>query len=172
MKNLLSEQNGLTSYLYGKISYYIFLYAAYLALFIAFVFPFFEIPVAGSIVPITVISMLFLTTIALLAILIGTFIKSQIRMMEILAFTTYPFFLISGYSWPVSAMPEPIQWLSYLVPTTPMLEAMTRLFIMGGGWTDVLGQFQHLLILFAVIFAGLIMRFVFIRSKLPGRILE
>ena len=162
---MLAEPGGVARYLFGKTSYYFLLYSAYLVLFMAVVFPFFEIPVAGAIVPSFLVSLLFLCTVMLLAILIGTFVNSQIRIMEILAFTTYPFFLISGYSWPVSAMPEPIQWLSYLVPTTPMLEAMSKLFVMGGGWVDVLGPFQHLLILFGILYLAVVMRLQWLRRK-------
>ena len=165
LNRVLAERGGIANYLFNKTAYYIFLYSAYIVLFMAVVFPFFEIPVAGAIIPSFTISLLFLLTIMLLAVLIGSFVNSQIRMMEILAFTTYPFFLISGYSWPVSAMPEPIQWISYLVPTTPMLEAMSKLFIMGGGWIDVLGPFQHLLILFGVFYAAVIFRFEWLRRK-------
>ena len=158
LNSVLAERGGVANYLFNKTAYYVFLYIAYIVLFMAVVFPFFEIPVAGAIIPSFTISLLFLLTIMLLAVLIGSFVNSQIRMMEILAFTTYPFFLISGYSWPVSAMPEPIQWLSYLVPTTPMLEAMSKLFIMGGGWTDILVPFQHLLILFGILYVAVILR--------------
>jgi ABC-2 type transport system permease protein len=170
LNNLLVEKGGIANYLFGKTAYYIFLYSAYIVLFMAVVFPFFEIPVAGAIIPSFTISLLFLLTIMLLAILIGSFVNSQIRIMEILAFTTYPFFLISGYSWPVSAMPEPIQWLSYLVPTTPMLEAMSKLFIMGGGWMDVLGPFRHLLVLFTLMYLSVLFRLEYLRKRKKAKI--
>jgi ABC-2 type transport system permease protein len=165
LNSVLAAGGGVATYLFNKTAYYVLLYSAYLVLFMAVVFPFFEIPVAGAIIPTFTISLLFLMTIMLMAVLIGSFVNSQIRLMEILAFTTYPFFLISGYSWPVSAMPEPIQWMSYLVPTTPMLEAMSKLFIMGGGWIDVLGSFQHLLILFTVLYIAVIGRLEWLRRK-------
>ena len=170
LNSVLAEGGGVATYLFQKTAYYVLLYSAYLVLFMAMVFPFFEIPVAGAIIPTFTISLLFLLTIMLLAILIGSFVNSQIRLMEILAFTTYPFFLISGYSWPVSAMPEPIQWMSYLVPTTPMLEAMSKLFIMGGGWIDVLGPFQHLLILFTVLYFAVIGRLEWLRRRSTAQV--
>jgi ABC-2 type transport system permease protein len=170
LNNVLAEGGGVATYLFNKTAYYVLLYSAYLVLFMAMVFPFFEIPVAGAIIPTFTISLLFLLTIMLLAILIGSFVNSQIRLMEILAFTTYPFFLISGYSWPVSAMPEPIQWISSLIPTTPMLEAMSKLFIMGGGWVDVLGPFRHLLILFGILYVAVLLRLGWLRRKSTAQV--
>lgn len=158
-------KHGVVNYLFGKTGYYAFLYLAYLILFVVVVFPFFYLPVLGSIIPIIIVSMTFLTAIMMYAMLIGTFVKSQIKMMEILAFTTYPFFLLSGYSWPLTAMPLPLKWLAATVPTTPMLEAMTRLFVMGGDWQSVLFQFQHLMILLIISFGLLVWRLYYIKRK-------
>ncbi len=155
---LESSSLGVLSYIFGKTTYYLFLYLAYLIIFIAVVFPFFSIPVSGSVFTIFVVTMVFLATIMIMTMLIGTYVKSQIRVMEILAFTSYPFFLLSGYSWPISAMPVPLQWLAALIPTTPMMEAMTRLVVMGGSWGDIIQQFQHLLILLCVSLVLLIWR--------------
>jgi ABC-2 type transport system permease protein len=138
---------------------------AYLVLFVTVIFPYFDLPVLGSMIPILIVSMTFLVTIMVYAMLIGSFVKSQIKMMELLAFTTYPFFLLSGYSWPLSEMPLPLQWLSATVPTTPMLEAMTKLFVMGGDWSHVLHNFQHLVILLIISLGLLIWRLYYIRSQ-------
>jgi len=162
---LSSTPLGVLNYIQGKTAYYVFLYLAYLIIFTAVIFPLFGLPVAGSLISIFILSMVFLITIMLLTMLIGTFVKSQVRMMEILAFTSYPFFLLSGYSWPVSSMPQPLQWLAAIIPTTPMMEAMKRLYVMGGNWSDVSQQFQHLIILLAVTLVALLWRLNVIRNR-------
>jgi ABC-2 type transport system permease protein len=164
MARLSEGKHGVVNYIFGKTAYYACLYLAYLVLFFMVIFPYFDLPVLGDIVPIMIISATFLLTIMTYSMLIGTFVKKQIRMMELLAFTTYPFFLLSGYSWPLEAMPVPLQWLAATVPTTPMLEAMTRLFVMGGHWDAVLHVFQHLVILLAVSFVALVWRLFYLRK--------
>jgi len=164
MARLSEGKHGVVNYIFGKTAYYACLYLAYLVLFFMVIFPYFDLPVLGDIVPIMIISTTFLLAIMTYSMLIGTFVKKQIRMMELLAFTTYPFFLLSGYSWPLEAMPVPLQWLAATVPTTPMLEAMTRLFVMGGHWDAVLHVFQHLVILLAVSFAALVWRLFYLRK--------
>ncbi len=163
MARLCEGKHGVVNYIFGKMAYYAYLYLAYLVLFFVVIFPYFDLPVLGDIVPIMIISTTFLLAIMNYSMLIGTFVKKQIRMMELLAFTTYPFFLLSGYSWPLEAMPVPLQWLAATVPTTPMLEAMTRLFVMGGHWDAVLHVFQHLVILLAVSFVALVWRLFYLR---------
>ena len=144
---LNASRHGVVHYMVGKPAYYIVLYSAYLLFFTSVVFPGFQLPVSASLLPVFIIGMLFILTTAMYAMLIGSFIKKQTHAMEILAFSTYPLFLLSGYSWPISSMPAFLQGIAALIPTTPMLEAMRRLYLMGGSWQDVVPQFQHLLLI-------------------------
>ncbi len=150
LQNYISGKSGIFQYLTGKPAYYLFLYFAYFLIFFFGVFPFFGFQVTGSIMALFVTGMIFVLVIAVMAILLGTFIKSQIRYMEIMAFTTYPFFLTSGYSWPVTAMPEPLQLMAQFIPTTHFLHAGTRLVVMGGGWHDVITDIYKLAILLGI----------------------
>jgi ABC-2 type transport system permease protein len=163
----ISRKGGIASYLFGKQLYYLLLFASLLFFFFTIIFPFFDLAVQGSIPLLFVVSMLFIGSISLLAFLVGTFVKSQIRIMEILAFTTYPFFLISGYSWPISAMPQWVQWLSDIVPTTHIMVAIKKIAVMGGGFKDVVPQIISLLILTAVLFVFSVMRLLWLKEKRP-----
>lgn len=147
---LQQDSKGIISYMIGKQAYYLVLYTAYLFFFTEIFFPVFQIPVKASLLPIFVVTILFLITVLLLGMWIGTFIKHQKNSLIILAFSTYPLFLLSGYSWPVSSMPVFLQSLAALIPTTPMMEAMRKLYLMGGTWQSVIPQFEHLLILFVL----------------------
>lgn len=144
---LNASRHGVVHYMVGKPLYYIVLYSAYLLFFTWVIFPVFQLPVSTSLLPVFIIGVLFILTTAMYAMLIGSFIKKQTHAMEILAFSTYPLFLLSGYSWPLSSMPIFLQGIAALIPTTPMLEAMRRLYLMGGSWQEVIPQFQHLLLI-------------------------
>ncbi len=163
---LLQESSkGIAGYMIGKSAYYLVLYAAYVFFFTLIIFPVFQLPVKASLVPIFGISILFLMTVLLVGMWIGTFIKRQKHSLVILAFSTYPLFLLSGYSWPVSSMPVFLQAMAALIPTTPMLEAMRKLYIMGGTWQNVMPQLEHLLVLFALSFILLSVRLYLISKR-------
>ncbi len=151
-KKLLS--NGIIEYFSGKTSFYFMLYTAYFIFFLSVIFPWFDIPLKGSLLAVAAMAALFLISIISLAVLLGSFVKDQKRYMEILAFSTYPFFLISGYSWPVSSMPLFMQGISFATPTAPFFKAFIKLASMGGGWQHILPQFINLLSV-TVIYAGL-----------------
>lgn len=147
LRGYVCKKNGVLQYMVGKPAYYLFLYFAYFMIFFFGVYPFFGLHITGSIPALFFTGMVFVMVVSVLAILLGTFVKSQIRYMEIMAFTTYPFFLTSGYSWPVTAMPQPLQWLAQVIPTTHFLHAGTRLVVMSGTWNDVAVDVYKLLIL-------------------------
>jgi ABC-type multidrug transport system permease subunit len=47
-------------------------------------------------------------------------------------------------------MPAVIRWLAYIVPTTPFLNAFTRVALMNAGLVDVIGALVHIIILVVV----------------------
>jgi ABC-2 type transport system permease protein len=146
----LQGENSIFAYLSGKTAYYLFLYFSYFLIFFWGVYPALGVHATGNMMALLTVGMLFALVISMLAILLGTMIKSQVMYMAIMAFTTYPFFLTSGYSWPVVAMPLPIQWLSQLIPTTHFLHAGTRIVVMGGSWADIMPDIYKLMILFGI----------------------
>jgi ABC-2 type transport system permease protein len=62
--------------------------------------------------------------------------------MLTIIFTLLPAFLLSGFIFPVSSMPEVIQAVSYLVPARYFLSALRGIFLKGSGihviWPTVL----------------------------------
>ncbi len=150
IKNYLQGDNSVFAYLTGKSAYYLFLYFSYFLLFFWVIYPGLGLVQHGNMLTLLTVGMIFVAVISVLAILIGSFVKDQTLYMGIMAFTTYPFFMTSGYSWPVFAMPLPLQWLAQIVPTTHFLHAGTRIAVMGGSWGDVMSDIYKLLILFGV----------------------
>ncbi|MBN2638318.1 MAG: ABC transporter permease [Bacteroidales bacterium] len=161
---LQTDSEKILAYTTGKSIYYFLLYCAYIIFFSWVIFPLFSIPVKGHVFPIIITGSLFIISLVLYAVLVGTFIKKQAQTIEILAFTAYPLFLISGYSWPQSAMPVFLQLISNLIPTTPMLQAMNKLYIMGGSWNSIIPQIIHLLLIIAGTIIVLVLRFYYLKK--------
>lgn len=141
------SMSWLSGYMTGKTVYYYLLYFSYLFIFSVAIFPFFGLSTSSAVMATILLFFIFITVIMIIAIASGLLVGNQIRVMEIMAFTSYPFFLLSGYSWPIESMPVPIQWLSYIVPTTPLMHAVTKLFVMEGSFLDILPELKHLTIL-------------------------
>ena len=125
--NLFSTQHGIFTTIVGKNIFYVFLYVSYFILAYSVIFPFFGLPVQGSLFALVLLSLLFIISVILFTNLLSLFFKKQLVYMEIVAFTTYPFFLITGFSWPTYALPLPYQIIAQLIPTTPMMESLIKI---------------------------------------------
>lgn len=156
---------GFIKVLSAKSFYYILLYAAYFFVFYKLIFPHFSLSFNGSIFLHLVLSVLFISVVMLYTILVASFFKTTIGWTEVMAFSTYPLFLVSGYSWPVDAMPMGLQLFANSLPSTPYFNVFNSLAKEGAKLEDITNGFVHLLVLFLIGYLLLYMRFRFIKLK-------
>jgi len=157
--------SGFLSWYIGKSGFYLLLFFAFAFFTIETGFRVFDlIPIRSTFAAWNLYVPFILATVNL-AMIIGSYFKKQTLLMEILAFSSYPFFLVSGYSWPAGKMILPLQFLSNLIPISPMLDGIKRVFIMRGDFLDVSGLVLHLWVLFGVSLIWVIYRFYRIRAK-------
>ena len=48
-----------------------------------------------------------------------------------------PLFFLSGISWPMESIPEPIRWIALLIPSTTAISAFVQVDQMGAGFNEV-----------------------------------
>jgi ABC-2 type transport system permease protein len=111
----------------GKNLFYFVLYMAYSLLVFAVLFPFYKLPVKGNPLDLALLMALFITAMLLFTNLLASFFKKQLLYMEIIAFTSYPIFLVTGYTFPRYALPDVYVWFSYILPTTPFMETLIKI---------------------------------------------
>ena len=73
----------------------------------------------------------YVPAIAALGTLLGLWFGNRERALQVLLFTTVPIAFLAGFSWPVEALPEPLQWLRWLLPSTSGVQASLRLNQLG-----------------------------------------
>lgn len=77
-------------------------------------------------------SLLFLLAVSFLGILVSIIIPSQLKATEILMVIATPSFILSGFTWPLSQMPDWIVALAKLIPLTHYLEIFRTMVIEQG----------------------------------------
>ena len=111
----------------------------------------------GGNVPASVLLIaLFSLACAALGCLLGLALRNRERAMQLLLFGALPLFFLSGHPWPVSALPQALQALRWLSPSTPAIEAAIRLNQMGASLADVAPQMVALAALGTIGFALLV----------------
>jgi ABC-2 type transport system permease protein len=70
-----------------------------------------------------------------------------------------PFLMLSGFIFPISNMPQVVQWLTYLNPLRYFLVIIRGIFLKGIGLSILWPQYLALFVLGSIVFTGAITRF-------------
>lgn len=98
-------------------------------------------------------SILFLLAVSFIGILVSAAIPTQLQATEILMVIATPSFILSGFTWPLSQMPEWVIWIANCIPLTHYLHIFRTLVIEQGTADLVSGSIGGLAIIAIVTFA-------------------
>ncbi len=87
-----------------------------------------------------------------IGMLFSLLIPSQLKATEFLMVISTPAFILSGFTWPLSAMPKWIKFISNAIPLTHFLQAFKKIAIYGGSFGAINSQMKALLIIIIVSF--------------------
>jgi ABC-2 type transport system permease protein len=104
----------------------------------------FDIPFVGNPLVFIFGTMLYLLSLLALGLLISTVCSTQQQAFSTNFFVLNPFFILSGFSFPISSMPEILQWFTYVNPLRYYLIIIRGTFLKGIGvvilWPDLLAM--------------------------------
>ncbi len=123
----------------------------------------FEVPIHGSVTLLVSLASFSLLTSLGLGLFISTVAKSQQEASLLTYFTVMPSIFLSGFFFPIEAMPVALQWISYLVPLRYLLVIIRSIILKGVGLDLLIDQVVALAIFGIVLLALSALRF---RKKL------
>jgi ABC-2 type transport system permease protein len=113
----------------------------------------FKVPINGDLGLLLALSALFLVTTLGIGLLISTLAKTQFEAMLLAVVTQLPSIFLSGFFFPIAAMPAFLQVISYLVPLRYFLTIVRAVQIKGVGLISISNEVITLAI-FGVIVMG------------------
>jgi len=113
----------------------------------------FKVPINGSLLLLLAVSALFLATTLGLGLFISTIAKTQQEATMSSMFFTLPSLFLSGFFYPIAAMPPLLQLASYLIPLRYFLICARGIVLKGVG-VDALWPEIRALIIFGVVIMG------------------
>ena len=143
----------------GKTIPYIIISLVQMAAVTVFAVFWFEIPLVGSIVLLFFSSCLFLLSTLGIGLFISTISKTQQQAMMTTFFFLLPFFMLSGFVFPIANMPMVVQWLTFLNPLRFFLVVVRGIFLKGVGFSVLWHQLLAMGIIGVLVFAGAVARF-------------
>ncbi len=127
----------------GKVFPYIFLSIINALMILLLGYFVFEMPIEGSVILLALETVLFIVTSLALGILISTISASQqTAMMISLMGLMLPVILLSGFIFPISSMPLPLQYISHIIPAKWFITILKGIMLKGVGisylWKETL----------------------------------
>lgn len=119
----------------------------------------FKVPIEGSLVLLFALTLVFLSASLGLGLLVSTVSRTQQQAMMVSFFIMQPSVMLSGFMFPIDAMPAPIRALTYLIPLRYYLEIIRGIFLRGAGIQILWPQMLCLLVLGGLLLSGSILRF-------------
>ncbi|MCX5697225.1 MAG: ABC transporter permease, partial [Candidatus Omnitrophica bacterium] len=102
----------------------------------------FKVPIRGSILLLVGTTCIYLLTTLGAGLFISTVSSTQQEAAMSLFLFLFPMNLLSGFVFPISSMPQPVQYVTYLVPLRYYLEILRGIFLKGVGvqilWPQIL----------------------------------
>jgi|LGVE01.1.fsa_nt_gb ABC-2 type transport system permease protein len=137
----------------GKMIPYIFIGFFDFLLTLYFGTIYFDVKIVGSTLLLIGLGSIFVICALAMGMLISTVADNQLQAMQLSFVTILPSILLSGFMFPIEAMPTFIQWLSKLIPVTYFI-TISRGIILKGNTIDYLLKETIILIIFTIILLG------------------
>lgn len=119
----------------------------------------FGVPIRGSLFLIILLSALFLLTGLGIGLFASTVANTQQEAMLTVFMTLLPSIFLSGFFFPLNAMPNILQWISYAMPLRYYLSIIRVLMLKGVGLESIQGDVIALTIFGVVIMGAAALRF-------------
>lgn len=119
-------------------------FGGWLALWVAVALPALSAPIAPHAWALAALSLLGFAAASLAGNLFGILAREPGFAAQMVAFTSYPFFFMSGASWPREMFPAAIAWVRELVPLSSWITAGNRAMRLDAGVADVVPELWRL----------------------------
>jgi ABC-2 type transport system permease protein len=110
----------------------------------------FKVPMPQGIFNFIVLTAVFVGSASFLGVFISILIPDALKATQILMVIASPAFIISGFTWPLNAMPAFVQFIANIIPLTPFLQAFKILLIQKGSVELTFPYLRHLGILLLI----------------------
>ena len=119
----------------------------------------FHVPFVGNPLVMVAGASLFLMAAVGMGLLLSTFSRTQQQAFALNFFLLNPFFILSGFAFPIAAMPKALQWFTMINPLRYFLVIIRAVFLKGVGVSMLWLQFLALALLAAAMLTVSVLRF-------------
>ena len=152
-KTLVKQSPSILKMISIKIIPYLFMSFGVWLLYWMFTF-YFRIPFFDNLLQLTFVAGIFVLAVSFIGILVSILIPNQLKATEILMVIATPSFILSGFSWPLSQMPNWVQGIANVIPLTHFLKAFRILIIENGTLSQTYDSIQNMILIGSICAVG------------------
>jgi ABC-2 type transport system permease protein len=135
----------------GKLVPYLGLAFVQLLIVLVLMTTVFKVPIHGSLFLLLGLAILYLFALLALGLLISSWARTQTEAIQIAQMILLPSILLSGYIFPLSSLPQPLQWVSRILPATYFIRIARGIIIRGATFPDLWPNVLALVIIATVL---------------------
>jgi ABC-2 type transport system permease protein len=143
----------------GKVVPYIVIGLIQLALIVAVGALLFKVPVRGSMLELYAAAAVFIAANLSLGLFVSTVVKTQFQAIQVTIFFLMPSILLSGFVFPFDGMPQVIQYLGEILPTTHFIRLTRGIMLRDAALIDMAGELVALGLFTFVAMTAAVLRF-------------
>lgn len=141
MEAMMATPISIAEILLGKLIPYFLLGMGSMLLSTAIAVFWYDVPFRGSLFALTVSTSVFLIAALGQGLLISSATKDQFVASQAALMSAFlPALMLTGFIFEISAMPEPIQWLTHLVAARYFVTSLQTMFLAGNIWPLLLSS--------------------------------
>ena len=97
----------------------------------------FQVPIHGAFVTLLVLTLPFVLAMLAWGLWVSTRVETRDAAMQMAMATLMPCIFLSGYVFPLDTLPAPLKPISYMIPTTWLIDAARGVILRGAGWSEL-----------------------------------
>ena len=130
--------------LLGRAAAWLTIWAGLLPLYLIVLPVIYGLPILGGPGTLTMLGLPFVLAAGFLVQLVAALFRRGEVVQVVLLATGLPFFFLSGFAWPVEAIPAHLNALAQLIPSTPAIDGLVRVTQMGATLPQIAPVLWHL----------------------------
>lgn len=129
LEQLIVTPIGKTSIMLGKLAPFVIVGYVQITVILVLGVLLFRVPVAGSVPLLYLLALPFIVANLGIGLLLSTLVRTQSQAMQLGFLFLLPNILLSGFMFPIAAMPAVAQWLAAALPLTYFLEILRGVLV-------------------------------------------
>jgi ABC-2 type transport system permease protein len=136
----------------GRISAFMLIYLVFSSFYVGLCFYLYQVSIQASLGLVALFLLPFLLTTSAAGIALSCVFVRRDLPTQVLLLASMPILFVSGFVWPLALIPEPLIWISQIIPAVPAIMGMLELNQMGASWTSIMPKWLQLWGMFGVYF--------------------